>query len=174
MVGPLSGFDGLLNGGVRVAAVVWLTLASAAAADEAFVGSVLDCRSLSSAEERLLCYDGVVDEYSARDAERVADVPPATPDTDKTSEAEASFGLPPAADSRATVDRIEASVVELSRTASGKVVVVLDNGQVWRQTRTSTLRLAEGDDVEIRRRSMGSHQLLKTGSGRSMKVQRVR
>ena len=135
---------------------------------------MLDCRSLSSAEERLLCYDGVVDDYSVRGTERVADVPPATADADEDSNLEESFGLPPLADERATIDRIEATVVELSRTASGKIAVVLDNGQVWRQTRTSTLRLSEGDDIVIRRRSLGSHSLMKEGSGRSMKVKRVK
>lgn len=135
---------------------------------------MLDCRSLSSAEERLLCYDGVVDDYSVRDAERVADVQPVTADADEDSNLEESFGLPPLAEERATIDRIEATVVELSRTASGKIAVVLDNGQVWRQTRTSTLRLSEGDDIVIRRRSLGSHSLMKAGSGRSMKVKRVK
>jgi len=154
-----------------------------AAADDAFVDTLRDCRSLASAEERLTCYDGAVDRHTARDDAEVADptAPAATEATEEPS-AEDLFGMSPVEAQRAleesagrkTVDRIEASVVELRTIASNKVAVVLDNGQVWRQTTASSLRLSEGDDIVIRRRSFGSHTLQKAGAARSMKVQRVR
>ncbi len=170
------------------------------------MGSVLDCRSLASAEERLRCYDGIVDDYSAagagpgvnvpaelapaRPAEPAApaaepsgsasaapptaDVPPEPPAAGATGSAESYFGLPPEADGRERVDQIEASIVELSLTSSGKFAFELSNGQVWRQTTTSSMRLAEGDVVVIRRGALGSHKLTKADTKRSMKVKRVR
>ena len=157
-----------------------------AAADDAFVDTVRDCRSLASAEERLTCYDRAVDGLGARDSAEA--VPPATSASAATAaesnqpSPEALFGMSPVeaqrtleeSAGRETIDRIEAGIVELKTIASNKVAVVLDNGQVWRQTTASSLRLSEGDSVVIRRRSFGSHTLQKAGSARSMKVQRVR
>ncbi len=160
--------------------------AALAAADETFVDAVRECRSLASTEARLTCYDRAVDEHTARD-----DAGPASPaapaaavaaDEPEAPSAEELFGMSPVeaqrtlekSAGRETVDRIEASVVELRTIASNKIAVVLDNGQVWRQTTASSLRLSEGDDIVIRRRSFGSHTLQKAGAARSMKVQRVR
>jgi len=175
---------------MRILAFFGLTaiglISTAAAADEPFVDTVRDCRSLMSADERLACYDRAVDEHSADGpAPSVDPATPAAADVDEESEepaAEELFGMSPVEAQRALeesagreqVDRIEAIVVELKVIASNKVAVVLDNGQVWRQTTASSLRLSEGDDVVIRRRSFGSHTLQKTGAARSMKVQRVR
>lgn len=154
-----------------------LTFVSAAPADETFVSAVLDCKSLSSADERLACYDDVVDAYSVNSAEPAA----ANPTESATVDAEALFGMSPVAAQRALeestgrekIDRVEATIVTLTAVAPNKVAVVLDNGQIWRQTTASSLKLTEGDDIVIRRRSLGSHTLQKAGAARSMKVKRV-
>ena len=154
-----------------------LTPASAATADETFVSAVLDCKSLSPADERLACYDRIVDAYSGSGAERET----ANPTESAAVDAEALFGMSPVAAQRALeestgreqIDRVEATIVTLTAVAPNKVAVVLDNGQIWRQTTASSLKLAEGDDIVIRRRSLGSHTLQKAGAARSMKVKRV-
>ena len=183
-------------------AALWLALASAAAADENPAGSVLDCRSLESAEERLKCYDDTVDSQSAPPAapeppndepaaaaapepaspEPVEEVPPAAEvapaaavvAASASATAEDDFGLPPSADSVPDADQIEAAISELSRMASGKLAIELENGQLWRQTTSSSMRLSEGDVVVIRRGSLGSFKLTKAGTNRSMKVKRVK
>lgn len=163
---------------MRIISLYWLLLASSAAADEAFVTAVLDCRSLSAPEERLVCYDGVVAGHSGRDTAPAA----ANAAEPAAVESEELFGMSPAAAQRALeesvgrepIDRVEATIVGLTAVEPNKVAVALDNGQVWRQTIASSLRLSEGDDVVIRRRSLGSHTLQKAGSARSMKVKRVR
>jgi hypothetical protein len=53
-----------------------------------------------------------------------------------------------------------------------RVLITLDNGQVWRQVDSSSLRLRVGDAIEIERASFGSFMLQKTGSKRSMRVSR--
>lgn len=153
-----------------------LMFASAAPADETFVSAVLDCKSLSSADERLACYDDVVAAYSVNSAE-----PAANPTESAAVNSEALFGMSPVAAQRALeastgreqIDRVEATIVTLTAVAPNKVAVVLDNGQIWRQTTASSLKLTEGDDIVIRRRSLGSHTLQKVGAARSMKVKRV-
>ena len=163
--------------------VVFGSAVDAAVAGEALVDAVRDCRSLSSADQRLTCYDRAIDDHAPRDDTQMAS--PAVPlaaDRPEEPSAEELFGMSPVevqrtlekSTGRESVDRIEASIVELTAIASNKVAVVLDNGQVWRQTTVSSLRLSEGDDVVIQRRSFGSHTLQKAGAARSMKVQRVR
>jgi hypothetical protein len=174
---------------VRLAVLAGLAVASSVLADEAFVSSALECRSVESADERLACYDNIVDGRNARStavasaniaaattaaaASTPTDSPPAAAAA-ATNEAEDEFGLPPMADDDEKIDRIEAIVVKVSTSSSRKMTVELDNGQTWRQTTSSSLRVSEGDEVIIRRRSFGSHSLSKEDTSRSMKVKRVR
>jgi len=71
------------------------------------------------------------------------------------------------------IETLRASVTELQQAAPDKVVISLDNGQVWRQTTSSSLRLRTGDDIEIERGALGSYLLQKVGSKKTMRVQRV-
>ena len=57
--------------------------------------------------------------------------------------------------------------------ATGKVVITLDNGQVWSQVDRSSLRLSTHDKVSIRRASLGSFMLYKAGRKTPMRVKRV-
>ena len=70
------------------------------------------------------------------------------------------------------VDELEARVNRIQTLSSGKIVVELDNGQVWRQTDTAKPRVDEGDTVIVRRGSLGSYRMQKLGSKRSMRVTR--
>ena len=69
------------------------------------------------------------------------------------------------------IDRIEAIVVEVHKSASGKAVITLDNGQVWKQSDSSRARLSVNDKVTIRRRSFGSYSLYSTKT--SIRVKRI-
>lgn len=76
-------------------------------------------------------------------------------------------------------DALSADIESISRTKSGKYVIILSNGQVWRQIRADTKRLlvkndGEGAVANIKRRSLGSHTLSLEGSNRSIKVKRVK
>ena len=78
------------------------------------------CAAIGDASERLKCYDAVSQpSLAARQDE---------------------FGKPPAprADE---VTQISAEVLELGRTARGRALFILDNGQTWRQL--------DGDDSEV-------------------------
>ena len=157
--------------------MVLLALAASTSvmADEEFVSSVIDCRSVPSAEQRLQCYDSIVDAraVSGNTTATSRSAMPASTATAAAAVDEESFGLPRVGKDDDRLDRIEATVVKLSTTSSGKVAVVLDNGQTWRQTTSSSLRLSEGDEVVIRRRSMGSYSISKPDTSRSMRVKRV-
>ena len=76
-----------------------------------------------------------------------------------------------------TVEQIkqeEAVVVtDISKTASKKLTITLENGQVWRQVDSKTIRLGVGDAVVLRSKSLGSFMLSKEGSNRSIRVKRL-
>ncbi len=68
------------------------------------------------------------------------------------------------------IDRIETIVVAVHKSASGKAVITLDNGQVWKQSDSSRARLSVNDKVTIRRRSFGSYSLYSTKTSIRVKL----
>ena len=190
---------------ICIAALLCAGVATPAVADDTSIDAMRDCRSIGADDERVACYDAIVDALAAPAARLEAaaepdpERPPAAPAvesapaaatppaaaaaasaagaaaaaTDAGKSAEDSFGLPPevAAD---RPDEIELTIAELTKMSSGRIALTATNGQVWRQTTSSTLRLREGDVVVIRRGSLGSHKLTMAGTNRSMKVKRVR
>jgi hypothetical protein len=70
------------------------------------------------------------------------------------------------------IESLDGTVTRLQKSGYDKVVITLDNGQVWKQVDSSSLRLRVGDTIEIERASMGSYMLQKKGSKRTMRVSR--
>lgn len=146
--------------------------------------AVLACRDLADDHERVRCYDAAVDQHESGDGTadevRTGTQSP-EPDPASSISAEELFGKSPLDAQRSLqeaagaepIDRIEATVTEIRTIAPKRIAVWLDNGQVWKQTDTSTLRVKEGDEIVIRRRSLGSHTLQKKGRATSMRVARV-
>jgi len=163
----------------------------AAASADALRDELRVCRDLPDDDARLICYDVAVDRSrqntSGRPAPAAAPAEPAgTPGTAATAGAAASlsqealFGKTTDEVERTVeeatgderIDRLTATVTKLQQYAYNKVLITLDNGQVWKQIDTSNLRLRTGDAVEIERASLGSFMLRKQGSKRSMRVSR--
>jgi hypothetical protein len=179
--------------------ILWLAVASLAAgtgqADE-LRDELQACRDLPSAVERLDCYDGAVDRSNqggnqqptaaaAAPATVGAAAPVAPAAVAGTAEAaaishEELFGqnskevqrTVEAATGAEGIDSLDAQVTRLQQYDYDKVVISLDNGQVWQQIDSSSLRLRVGDDVVIERAALGSFMLKKSGSNRSMRVSR--
>jgi hypothetical protein len=159
---------------------------------------LLDCRALTSAVERLDCYDQLVDAHAAlpsqaakpQTAENPAPVAPAAAvaataasqparssgpelsqeDLFGQGETEMRKSVQEATDTE-EIDRIEATIVEVYKSKSGKAVITLDNGQVWKQSDGSRTHLSVNDEVTIRRRSFGSYTLFNKKN--SIRVKRI-
>lgn len=124
------------------------------------------CRQIEGVEERVVCYDRVVDSLSE---------PGAIPD------AQSLFGKDDAEAKRIvettlaieTIDRVEAVVTETRESATRKLVITLDNGQTWRQLDSQTLRVKSGESVIVRKASLNSFLLEKKSGGRSIRVKRA-
>ena len=74
---------------------------------------------------------------------------------------------------------LSATLIELAKNKSGKYVIILDNGQVWRQLKSDTGRLSIGRNevnipVTIKRRSLGGYAFSLERDKRSVKVERIK
>lgn len=142
---------------------------------------LINCRALTSPEARLDCYDQFVDTQKAAPVEEPAGQTaapshastgprPATamPEAERAAVQEELFGKNKgeirdvlAATGVEELDQIEATIARIDKTASGKTVITLDNGQVWLQTDSRRVRLSEEDKITIHRASFGSYMLRK-------------
>jgi hypothetical protein len=169
--------------------IFWLALASIATtttqADELY-DELLACRDLSSAVARLDCYDSAVDGRGQAGSSQSAAAEPATTAAPAAAGAaaisqEELFGQSSGEVQRTVeeatgserIDSINAQVTRLQQYDFEKVVISLDNEQVWKQVDSSNLRLRVGDDVIIERAAFGSFMLKKVGSKRTMRVSRM-
>ncbi len=60
------------------------------------------------------------------------------------------------------------SVTRVTRTANGRFIATLDNGQVWAQLeRDTTAEVEVGDTVEVRKASLGSFMMVTKAGART-------
>jgi len=71
------------------------------------------------------------------------------------------------------IAQIQATVTEVKRTPYGKLVMALDNGQIWTQLDSSRLTVKTGDGILIRSAKLGSFLLEKQTGSRNIRVKRV-
>jgi len=129
------------------------------------IQAVLDCRKAAAAEARLACYDAAVSKL----AQAVGDGDLVSFDREQRREVRRQafgFNLP----SLSVVERGErpeemgvltATVRSASRNSEGRWVIVLDGGQVWRQTDSIALARPPrpGSAVVIQKAALGSFMI---------------
>jgi hypothetical protein len=72
-------------------------------------------------------------------------------------------------------DQLTAKITELATLVRGELLLTLDNGQMWQQkTADRALRVKVGDQVTIKRATLGSFLLTAEGNSGAMRVSRVR
>lgn len=149
---------------------------------------ILECRSIAADLERLRCFDDTSEpaegaqsanaeaDGDSRSLAKVASSDPQSP--------EYSFGaedLPQIRkESGKGLNTLRAKLVGLGFTQSGRYMITLDNGQVWRQITGDTDRLYlpnasdGGIPIIIKRGLLGSHMLRPISSKRSIRVERIK
>ncbi len=160
---------------------------------------LIDCRDMASSVARLDCYDQLVDRNTTSTSDSAdtgtddSDAPAASATTttaaptavsataaSKVSQ-EALFGKSATevrksvqeATGATKIDEIAARVSAIRDSGTGYVVISLDNGQVWKQTDRSRLRLSDDDQITIRPAAFGSFMLRKIGRKTTMRVKRI-
>jgi len=174
----------------------WLALSALLAAAPAYADVTRDaleafakCAEISDPTERLKCFDAAVP--GAKSVLAPAAQPakesggflewfglsrPPKPVT--TPE---QFGKPPepAVDETKELNEITATVIEFAKTAKGRAVFILDNGQVWRQldadsTEVFNIPPESGTKVLIEKGFLGSYNLTINGRTGLIKVSRLK
>ncbi|WP_448582756.1 hypothetical protein [Thermaurantiacus sp.] len=138
----------------------------------------LACARIAGDAERLACYDRTVAALSAEGkrlaAERAAAAEAAEKARATRVESFGARGVSPA-QREERIDRIEASIAETFTDSQRKLVFLLDNGQMWRQTDGVFLAIVRpGTPVSVRRATMGGFTLRIESLNRSVPVMRVR
>lgn len=174
-----------------LAPILFLT-AGAAYADVArdALADIVKCAEISDSVKRLECFDAA----TVRGKAALAAPPPAAPVAKEKSLFDwfgfskpeqatkpEDFGKPappPAADSN-EITKISSPVLEFARTARGKALFVLENGQVWRQIdgdTTDVLPPAPGTTmtVTVEIGLFGSYNLTIEGRKYLVKVNRLK
>jgi hypothetical protein len=146
------------------------------------------CIELTSAEERLACFEAQVDDALGEERERrdrAGTEPPAAAETAPARQVE--IPQTPQAESRrdrrnrgadaterASETQVIATIAALTERLPNQYVVTLDNGQVWRQAVPQQYRLRVGQRVRIYSGRWGSNRLAVEELGGSIQVDRVR
>lgn len=179
----MKSFNPVYIAAALVACVGFTESASA----QGLASSVMECREISNDSDRLACFDALASGLSVGDvisdvSHQIAEAAPPQP----VLTPEERFGaedLPQTEEEKREEDKLKslaASVVDIGRNGRGKYVIVLANGQVWRQLSADTGKLripragAEGLNAEIKRRMLGAHSLYLNGENRGIRVERIK
>lgn len=175
--------------GVVVIAGLFAGLGATPTLAQDLTPSLLECRAIDDDDDRLDCFDGLVRNLNENSLIASGSVsgPAAEAPPEVQLTAEERFGMEDLPEiqkekrkEKEKTKSITASVVDIARNGRGKFVVILENGQIWRQLNADTTKLrlpsggAEGTTVEIKRKSFGAHSLKINGDNRSIKVERIK
>ncbi len=175
-------------------------------ADARALRDIASCRGISKAKARLRCFDRETEyleealEQSAQtkqttaetgeavtaiatreEGKRLAEALPSASYDEEEGDPDASFGAEDLIkDDRERKKELRTIATSITQNKRGKYVIVLDNGQVWRQIQgdTNKLRIRRGaetgQDVIIKKRSLGAYTLRLTTAKRSILVRRIK
>ena len=158
---------------IRIAGAALLFPAAYASSE----GDLALCRAIAEDAARLTCYDKLPDHptpglaTAAHLAPSAAAVSPSS-ETLFGRDTVQSEELVRRAAGISRLDEVTSRVSGVERNPLGKLVLSLDNGQVWVQLDSSTVRIESGEVVRIRRAALGSYLLTGAGGKRSIRVRR--
>lgn len=166
----------------QCAMILVLTCIATAATAQTIENRLAECVGLNDPQQRLSCFDTLAGDVASGSGQVVsnrdqqATIPPASPIEDSVPSdrsAEDRFGLEHKDINEALADELRTKVTEIYKNAMGKMLLILDNGQIWRQKDSKTLIIHKGDSVRIERGVIGSFYLTANDKKR-ISVTRVR
>jgi hypothetical protein len=87
--------------------------------------------------------------------------------------ATANFGQENNKHPKDLINQIQGKIVMVRKSAYGKQIITLDNGQVWQQTDSTRLKLVEGQPITISRGALGSFFISKENTKKRIRAKRV-
>lgn len=161
---------------------------------------MLACRAMEAAEQRLECYDRTLDALypasitpsSSEPIKRLArpvDTPVDAP-VDRLVTKKVALLVEPVASVPVVAkpaaefgqlkptpreqQKVTSTVRSFSRSSLKKLIITMENQQVWQQIDSQRMILKFGDEVIIRTASLNSYKMSKASGGRSIRVRRIR
>ncbi len=139
-------------------------------------GELDTCRAITSASERLVCYDALAEVMPAS-----TDTTPSPREPSTSISAESLFGRDAVQTSAALQQQtgitppqiLDAEIRSVEIQADGKLLIALQNGQQWKQIDGRPLSLTPGNSIRIRKAAFSSYLLYKQSGGRSIRVRRT-
>lgn len=138
---------------MRSLLLIGLLFAAGASADS-ITSQIKGCSTIESDSERLSCYDALSQSLEQR--------------------AERDFGQEQQRIAEEAPESITATITDIQKAAYGKLLITLDNGQVWRQNDSTRVFWKSGDSVEVERAMFGSFFMREVEGSRKMRVKRER
>jgi hypothetical protein len=93
---------------------------------------------------------------------------------DKTNQQLAIFGQENKQRTENLIEQIQATIIEIKKAPRGELIITLDNGQVWRQTDNTRLKLRKDQVVIIKRGAFGSFFIRKENTNKRIRAKRVK
>ncbi len=145
--------------------------------------TVYACAEISADDERLACYDSAVGRLkTAEEAGEITTV--SRKDVEEVQRESFGFSIPSlprlALPKLGSSDDADSEISEVTFTATkidkdpyGKLIVTLENGQVWHQTDSASVYVSKRGDktTTIKRAALGSF-MMKIGNSRSFRAKR--
>ena len=163
----------------------FIAVCSLSIAANATAGSLQQCRAITDAAARLLCYDQLVDAAAAQTSiaavEPTVPVSPAVTTSEATSVAvsvpvqnrdEALFGTSGETIESAIAD-LTVQVKAVAQDSRQKLLLTMSNGQRWLQLDQAFLKVSAGDSCVISSGVFGSFTLKCQQGRKAIKVKRL-
>ncbi len=149
-------------------------MAAPAFAQEALHKKVYACAQMGDPSQRHSCFDALVPELKKAGEAEFGAVAAPKPSPLTAPVATAETPKPKAAPTPSETEKVSLPVKSMSRSTDGKLRFTMENGQVWKQIDSTTLRnIGQAPwTAEIRKASFGSF-LLSLNGGRAVRVERV-
>lgn len=153
-------------------AVVLFFIVNSAVAQQA---TFKECAEIGDSLERLVCYDSLAKKQIEPEISKAKDKAQKKHKQKSHSSHEKRFGMEHKSQEGETLEKIEVEVVAKKEGPRGKWRIELTNGQVWKQTGSTTyFPWSEEDTYYIERGALNSFFFGRDGSNRRMRVQRVK
>lgn len=159
------------------------------------IEAFIRCGEIASPAERLACFDTAyaeqrIEAMSKRTTSTVTETTAVASQSDETTSvereaaaapvqqrsataAEADFGLPKPQD-EVESEFLVSAIVRVDKDAYDRLVIHLENGQIWKQLENKRFQIPKKDPMaEIRHGSFGSFRLFIEGESRWTRVKRI-
>jgi len=161
------------------ALVSFISLDIFASSNDSLVDGLSHCTKISNDESRLLCFDklsknNVVFSTVAKvKNEQASQTKPVKLKESKRVDSFSKAHLKKTQKEKGP-ESINAIISKVKQLIRGEWVIYLENGQKWQQKGSGKIKLKKGDEVRLKKGSIGAVYLYKEGSNRSIRVKRLK